>query len=277
MSELMPRVLSICILFLFWALGAAADKGEVPPKQGPRACSTSGVHQGFVFLCGSVDQSMLQVAEENLTLKGRNKVVIESIGGQSLVANRIGQLLHRDQSEVFVGRRCYSACAQLLLMVPNVTVLPWTEIGFHHNTIAYLALKEDLDKAGVELNWQAIDLVADRTEFSFDLVGANPDILLGGLDRLGFKCRKAPITQDEDGTNLLVGFYYDARFEYWVPTRLEMNRARSEPLKGWWPSSWLDVAISSLMNGSRSNPFRTTFGNQQRFRGSAENITIECD
>ncbi len=213
------------------------------------------------------------MAKANLFLKGRNTVYIDSIGGNPRIANEIATRLMRNKSAVLVGRRCYSACAQFLVFVDDVTVLPWTQIGVHHNAVAFEELKADFDNAGHTFDWSSIQAVARRTRFNARLTKTDSALFTEAFDQLGIECHQKAVFTDQ-GT--LAGFEYRSTFKFWVPTRDQIDGAREAPIKGWWPRNWFDVAISVSRNSAPSDRFKFAFGSKPQRTGSAKALVRPC-
>jgi hypothetical protein len=277
-SKTLPMPLKIVFTTIFFGLVAAwfvpSDAQFIPPNG---SCVTSGYYQDRVFLCGEVNADMLAIAEEHLEPRGEDTVFIDSLGGSAHVSNQIAMLIIRNRSNVIVGRRCYSACASFLLLVENVTVLPWTEIGFHHNQIAYHHLKPVFDDSGGRYDWRALDAVGRYTRFLADLTNADTRILVEAFDQLEVECHIQPIIIDVESEAALVGFTYRSKFKFWVPTRQQINNARGSPIQGWWPDSWLEVAMSVFETSTTNGIFDFAFGSREQRTDSATELVNSCD
>lgn len=266
-----PLIFIALILFALLVPGLA----RAEPEHAEPAC-TSGLKDDVLFLCGEMNQQMLSIAEEHLRLKGDNQVLIDSLGGSAHIGNEIARLMIRNRSKVIVSNRCYSACAKLLLFIDNVTVLPWTEIGFHHNAVAYKSIREELAIEIATLNWDAIDALARYTSFLAKLSDANDGLLVEAFDQLNIECRKEPIFAPGEDENMLVGFNYRSHYKFWVPTRKQIDGAREIPIKGWWPKSWLEVAIAAHNTSTTASVFDFAFGSSVERKGSSKRLREEC-
>lgn len=272
MRHLSLRLFSIAALG-FCLIFAALNPGAARAQAAESACTKSGVFNGRVFLCGEVDEEMLEIAEANLFLKGETAVFIDSIGGSGQIASKISILLMRNRARVVIGRHCYSACAQFLVFADNVTVLPWTEIGIHHSNIAFAALKDEFEANGAVFDWSSIDAVADYTKFVAKLTNTDPTIFVEALDQLDVRCYDRAVLSND---TQLMGFEYQSRFKYWVPTREQINQARHVPIKGWWPKSWLAAVLPVNAAASPIDPLDIVYGSRPLWEGSAKSLRNFC-
>ena len=266
-SYLSLIALGLCLIATGLSPGAA--QAQVAEAR----CSKSGVQDGRVFLCGEIDEEMLAVAEMNLSLKGETDVFVDSIGGSGYIASKISILMMRNKSRVVIGGRCYSACTQFLVFIDNVTVLPWTEIGFHHSAIAFDALKGEFDDAADPLVWSSVEAHSGYQRFVARLTMTDPNIFVEAFDQLDVQCHERKILNDD---NRLAGFKYRATYKYWVPTRDQINQARRVPIRGWWPNSWL-AAIMGISKATMSaDPYDFIYGSSSTRAGSSKRLREPC-
>ena len=238
------------------------------------SCIKSGVYDGRVFLCGEIDEEMLSIAEANLSLKGETDVFVDSIGGSGYIASKISILMMRNKSRVVIGGRCYSACAQFLVFIDNVTVMPWTEIGIHHSVIAFDALKGNFDNANDPLDWSSIDAHSRYQRFVAKLTKTDPNIFVEAFDQLDVQCHERKIL---NGGNRLAGFEYRSTYQYWVPTRDQIDQARRVPIQGWWPKSWLAAVMSTSMTTASIRPNDYVYGSDAERLGSSNRLRDPCE
>ncbi|NQY40394.1 MAG: hypothetical protein HRT80_09880 [Henriciella sp.] len=258
----------------FCLIATSLSPGAAQAQAAQANCTKSGVYEGRVFLCGEIDEEMLAVAEANLVLKGETEVFVDSIGGSGYIASRISILLLRNKSRVWVSRRCYSACTQFLVFIDDVTVLPWTEIGFHHSVIAFDALKVEFDEARDPLDWSSIDAHSNYQRFVARLTKADPNIFAEAFDQLDVQCHERKIL---NRGNRLAGFEYRSTYRYWVPTRDQINQARRAPIQGWWPNSWLAAIIGTSMTKASLEPRDIVYGSSPERVGSSKRLRELCD
>lgn len=123
-----------------------------------------------VVHCGLIDQASVDRTIGSIGGQSRT-LYIDSLGGESVHAIRLGRAILEHDLELMVGARCLSACAHFVLPASKQVQLSYeSQIGFHHTGSAIVELlsgcsqcrhSDFLENATIEAEYYA-DLGIDQ-------------------------------------------------------------------------------------------------------------------
>lgn len=224
-------------------------------------CTSSTFKRPVLTLCGPINAQSVSRLERALS-QGVEKIKVSSLGGSERSALRIARLIHKNEIEVEVFDRCYSACAHIILMlVANVSVQDDTEIGFHRTPFANLNVAGGIDEgdfnARVSLN--AMRAMSRMTALQFRGAGVDPAILSVALSETQPSCVSS-FTVGGTKNAYVTNIEYRSTFKFWIPDRATINSYRTSNIGGWWPKTHGEAANQLARTRTKVQASQLAFG-----------------
>lgn len=194
-----------------------------------------------VRLCGSITPSMIDKAIGELDENTRI-VTITSTGGSGVDAIRLAEAMQARDVTLAVQGICASACAHFLFLPAHHAVVHADSVVLFHHTD--YALADAAKRAGLEPS----DASLARAE----------------TQRIFYQSRKIPVSMLKDPLAriqpLCVGRLADERLyvttglRTYLPSRHAIDKLRSTPFEGYWPSSASEAGPIAERHASEAVP-----------------------
>lgn len=114
-----------------------AETWWIPTKQLPRCdrnTPISVLHAHAVRYCGDISEQLVDEVIRELSIPGRNVLVLSSLGGETSAAIKLADFLNDRGVKLQISGICHSACAQFIIFgARELFVSQRTLVGFHYN------------------------------------------------------------------------------------------------------------------------------------------------
>lgn len=220
------------------------------------------VQDDQVILCGEIDRAIFKNLEHLVRTQPVSTVIVTSGGGWVTYAIEIANLLNENDIKLIARSKCLSACAQYLIaLVERVSVEPNTAIGLHQNPYGIFSLLERKGKipASGSDRWRMSRIRAQFSLITYLKSGVNPRLLVDPLLAMRISCFHSFIGFDKEPS--LSGYRVGGLYQYWLPDREYIEKARGRTIQGWWPDSLAEMQAAFLSEyGDQIPTNRLTFG-----------------
>ena len=188
---------------------------------------------GYVWHDGRINHENVSIAIERMeTVKNLGVFYISSGGGEASEGIRLGKYLQEREIPVVVVGRCFSACANyVLLPAKHRFAVPWAKIGMHGGYRSYLDHSVNNAAAVPELfrsvhleNIKNGEIDAAAEAKLLQTAGVNPEI----IDKSARETNTGAIVLRTNRGGLdrefVIGSKLNTSFELWFPKREDYKK-----------------------------------------------------
>lgn len=269
----MWRAIALLLCVSLVACGAESSSDAANPVQPDFAreiatrfdrnlCPTGATAPGDFRFCGPINESA--VSEIDAAVRsGMKRLIVSSPGGRDDLTIEISEALDKAGIRLVFEKFCLSACAHFLFLpAENPLVVEGTLIGFRQTTASY-----GLFRAGRDLS--------DRerfTEYAVDTLNRAAELYLWHeLERAWLieptvRTKPTCFVENIDWSDpKFPKLEYRSEYDFWVPSRLMIERLGRGPFEGYWPDT--KDSARALINdiGAEIGVGSVFFGGQPTF------------
>lgn len=169
------------------------------------------VADGVVWLCGETTENNISRVVELLKDGAGKKLVIDTFGGDTRQAMKLGRFLRAEKIDLYVNNVCLSSCAQILLPAAN-------NLFFRNNSLIGMHDSQFSTNLLTGYSSEASSQEAQMETEYYEEFDVSLDILTFAHERLGTVCM---INYDEfiSSGSLRVRSHFD----FYMPSRREFE------------------------------------------------------
>jgi hypothetical protein len=187
-----------------------------------------------VRYCGEISERLVDEVISELSIPGRNSLVLSSLGGETFAAIKLADFLSHRRIRLQISGLCHSACAQIVLFgASELFVSERTIVGLHYNQNVINQLK------GAPAS-KDMELLAKAERDFYRRYSVPESILFGPITTLQPICI-AEFVEEGPRTGIKVLF---PKHAYYMPDEVTFRTWYKGNLVSEWPS---ELEISALL------------------------------